>query len=147
MTFDGDSGLYGLRFEESEEECMRIDGKTMEGIFRSEFGEAAVRHFEKLMEYVSFVAALPGKAQAVQFRCSGDELRQETEALDRARTIKHDAAIASLSILGRMGERLGLSPLFDMPIETVDRGDIAQAIFEFVKYLLDNDEYGIVNNP
>ena len=126
---------------------MRIDGDTMGRIFQSEFGGSAVRHFESLTDYASFVVTLPGKAQEVRFRCSGEELRQETEALDRMRTTKHDAAIASLSVLCRMGDKLGLPPLLDEPIENAHRGDIAQAIFEHIKRMLDNDEYGIANRP
>lgn len=71
----------------------------------------------------------------------GQELRDQIQNIDTTRRRMHDGAIASVNILNRLSNNLGLEPFVD--IDTNDRHEVAKFIGEFI-----GETYNIgINNP
>ena len=73
------------------------------------------------------------------------DYQDRIKKIDNSRKIKHDAAIAALSVLNRMADNLNLEKVYNGPIDynNETRGDIAHCIIEYAKENLDKDKYGV----
>ena len=67
------------------------------------------------------------------FRSEGDEYRAWVSDMDRSRRNAHEAAIANVSMLNKMAEKLGVEPIFDGDIKDRNAvGDFCGAlVFEY----------------
>lgn len=101
---------------------------------------------QSLYNYVQCVAEFEQKRLLIrtQFEeIDADNYRKEEESVDRARTVKHDAAIGFLSMLNRVAKMMNLEPVYLGEVEAENRKNIAASIYEFAKETY-NDEFECV---
>lgn len=70
----------------------------------------------------------------------GTEYRELRSSADRARTVNHDAIIASVNILNRMADKAGLEAVYDGVVskERPYRRQVANAVFEYIEFIINN---------
>ena len=103
------------------------------------WSEPALRHIETLDEYIRTIlqfrnaqVAIEGRRETVDTTTWQGELTD----LDRSRTIKHNAAIASLSTLNRIAEKMGIAPVYADEISE-DRPYRSQIRLALVEYAIE----------
>lgn len=96
---------------------------------------------EEALDFISeSLSAFPNYANIVvkeqvmlpiwKHRCEPNEYRENVQMLDKQRRNAHDCAIDSMNMLNRLGDNLGLEPMFD--IDTEDRHAVADAVGKYI---------------
>ncbi|MEG0682821.1 MAG: DUF3232 domain-containing protein [Raoultibacter sp.] len=110
-----------------------------------DYAERAGKYIDSIFEYAHCVMAYQVKIEAAQTLGDPSDpriMQSEIEAIDKARTCKHDKAISSLSILNRMAKRAGISPIYHGDIDHDSRKDVAHAIFGLCEDILAHSHEG-----
>lgn len=102
----------------------------------SEYHNKILFNIKLLIEYANHISTMECKIQELIDNHNGmsDYMIKE---LERQRRSKHDAAIEGLYNLNNIAADIGLSKVYEGNFDESDRGDIAQAIFEFCKWYFD----------
>lgn len=121
-----------------------INRKSIDTLLKNEvFCNKTQEQLSKLYEYANIVMNNNSKKKALfTTRKTFDtkEFQEQIESIDSQRTSKHNAAMASLSILNNLAEKLDIDSVYEGEIDEFYRGEVARAIFEFCKECLDFDE-------
>ena len=70
----------------------------------------------------------------------GEQYRTQRSALDKNRTIAHNALIANVNLLNRMAVSAGVEPIYDGIVseDRPYRRMVANAVFEYISYIIDH---------
>lgn len=121
-----------------------IDEKALSALLGNpDYSKRACEYVASVFEYAECVIGYRAKIDSARtLRDPGDPgaMQSEIESIDTERTHKHNRAISSLAILNRMADKAGLPPVYCGDIEADSRKDVAHAIFQFSKVLLDADD-------
>ncbi|MBQ3356233.1 MAG: DUF3232 domain-containing protein [Oscillospiraceae bacterium] len=68
-----------------------------------------------------------------------EQYRSRRSSLDKRRTVAHNALIANVNLLNRMAAAADVEPIYDGVVseESPYRRMLANAVFEYITYLLD----------
>lgn len=89
-----------------------------------------------LIDYAKHVSTMDERIKELVQK--GDRASDYTVRLiEQQRREKHDAAIQCLYELNEISHSMGFDKVYQGSFDEADRGDIAQAIFEFCKYYFD----------
>lgn len=127
------------------EEEKTINVEVLLSLVRSpEWSERVCRYLEPVLDYARCVAGWRFDKEAVFASVKDDPegYRSEQERLDKARTAKHDRAISSLSVLNKLAESAGKSPVFLGDLE--NRKAVANAIFDLCIDNLESEKRPII---
>ena len=67
-----------------------------------------------------------------------DDYRETASALDRSRTVNHNAVLANVNILNRMAGKLNIEPIYSGIVseENPYRRDVANAVLAYVESII-----------
>lgn len=88
---------------------------------------------QEMVDYYREVYMLDHQIQIWRVTLDDSEFRTRVQEGDRRRSAFHDSAMASLSVAARLAEKLGLDPLLNFRVDDEYRGDVADAMFEYVE--------------
>lgn len=121
---------------------MTISTKNILAVMETPLGERAMKAYDTVLAYPDTIERMEAQARLISFKYDGEEFRDAMERLDTNRRSKHDAAMASLSMMNRICEKEGIEPVTDpVDFSHLHRSEVGDAICEHVKEVLDNDRY------
>ena len=70
----------------------------------------------------------------------GETYREQMQALDRSRTVAHNAVISGVKILNRMAKKANLPPVYDGIVSEARpyRREVANAVFAYIEDVIRN---------
>ena len=92
------------------------------------------------VEYQNHVINMGIVQPTLYARYKGQELRDKVSDLDERRTIKHDSAIANMSMLNRICDSYGVERI--APVDTNDRYAVAAFIGDFCAEIYEENRSG-----
>lgn len=96
---------------------------------------------EDMVDYYKAVYMLDHQITVWKATLDDDEFRRRLQTGDRRRRVLHDSAMASLSVANRLANKLQLGSVIDFDIEVEYRGDVADAMFDYVETVVSKDPY------